>query len=186
MKKLIAFVIAGLALIACSSEETQKTETSKESLKRQIKEMDDSLKGLYKQMMSNPDFQFPTLAINEAIYRNLAYYKRFPKDAYSAACLDKVQQLYMQQKRYYMSLNYTDSLLLKYPNYPKKPELLLNAGSTGEMMQDTAIIRKYYSKLLNDCPNITAETKEMVEFRLKNLKLSFDELIELQIKNTSK
>jgi hypothetical protein len=76
-------------------------------------------------------------------------------------------------------------LLLKYPNYKGRPNLLLNAGSTGEILQDTSIIRKYYTQLLTENPKLNPETKEMVTFRLQHLDLTFDQLIDLQIKKIS-
>jgi tetratricopeptide (TPR) repeat protein len=173
--------------IACSEEvKKEKKGPTKEELKSAIKEMDDSLKVLYQKVMEEKGFQFPNLAATEAINRHLAYYRAFPEDSYSAECLDKVQQLFMQKKAYESSLKYIDTLLVKYPTYKNKAQVLLNAGSTGEIVQDTTIIRKYYTKLLNECPKLDAETKEMVTFRLEHLHLTFDQLIDLQIKEASR
>ena len=170
-----------------SGKEGHATEKqSKETLKSSIKEMDDSLKVLYKELMKDESKQIPSLAIIETINRYLAYYKNYPEDNFAPECLDKVQQLYLQEKVYEKSLEYTDTLLMKYPKYKNRASLLLNAGSTCEITNDKAKIKKYYTQLLEEFPNLDKETKEMVEFRLKHINLSFDELIELQMKNMSK
>lgn len=187
MKQFALFALVGILLFSCSNEETKKTSNvpTKEYLKGEINKMNDSLQIMYKKMMEEPGYKFPYLAINEAVYYHLQYYKFYPKDNYSAECLDKVQQLYLQKKAYELSLKYTDTLLLKYPNYKGRPNLLLNAGSTGEILQDTSIIRKYYTQLLTENPKLNPETKQMVTFRLKHLDLTFDQLIDLQIKKIS-
>lgn len=189
MKNILFLSMLSAALIfSCTSKETKKGNDipTQAYLKKEIKEMDDSLQILYKNMMEISGYKFPNLALNEAIYTNLQFYHYYPKDTFSAKCLDKVQQLYLQKKAYQLSLDYTDTLLLKFPKYKERPNLLLNAGSTGEILQDTTIIRKYYTQLLSENPNLNAETKEMVEFRLKNLNLTFDQLIDLQIQKMSK
>lgn len=176
-----------IVLFSCSEEpKKEKKGPTRKELKSAIKEMDDSLKVLYRKVMEEKGFQFPNLAATEAINRHLAYYRAYPEDEYAAECLDKVQQLFMQKKAYESSLKYIDTLLLNYPTYKNKAQVLLSAGSTGEIVQDTTIIRKYYTKLLVEYPKIDAETKEMVSFRLKNLHLTFDQLIDLQIKEASK
>lgn len=185
MKKISYLLVLSALLFSCSAKTTKDEIPTQEFLKSEIKEINDSLQGLYKNLMEQPGYKFPTLAINEAIHRNLQYYKYYPKDAYAAECLDKVQQLYMQEKAYDLSLNYTDTILLKYPKYAKRASLLLNAGSTGEIMQDTTVIRKYYEQLLREYPKLEPGTKKMVEFRLKNLNLTFDQLVDLQIQEVS-
>lgn len=189
MRNLLILTLFGAMLYACgnSEEKTEKdAKPTKEYLKAQIKEINDSLQVLYAKVMNETNFEFPELAINEAIFRQLEFYKYYPEDDFSAECLDKTQQLFMQDKAYEMALQYTDTLLVKYPKYNKRANLLLNAGSTGEIMQDTTVIRKYYSQLLKEFPNLDKETKEMVQFRLANLDLTFDQLIDLQIKKTAK
>lgn len=187
MRKVIGMIFVALVLIQCSeNKEKKESKPSMESLKTRIDEMNDSLQGLYADLMEDPSKKIPSIVFYEAINRHLDFYKNYPKDPYSATCLDKVQQLYLQEKVYEKSLEYTDTLLLKYPKYEKKASVLLNAGSTADVMQDTAKVRRYYSQLLDEYPNLNKETKEMVEFRLKHLNLTFDQLIELQMKNLTK
>ena len=53
-------------------------------------------------------------------------------------------------------------------------------------MQDTNVIRKYYMQLLREFPKLPEETKEMVEFRLAHLDMTFDQLVEMQIDEARK
>ncbi|MCE3295545.1 MAG: hypothetical protein K0R65_1259 [Crocinitomicaceae bacterium] len=184
MKKLFLFAFAAAVIAACSGE-AEKQAPSQKELKTKITKINDSLQVLYKNTMEQSDFRFPKEILDTAIALHLEYYRYYPKNAYAAECLDKVQQLYIQKKEYVLALKYTDTLLVKYPNYPNRATLLLNAGSTGEITQNKEVIRKYYTQLLEEFPNINAETKEMVEFRLAHLNLSFDELVELRIKEAS-
>lgn len=179
MKKIFCFVLCA-CVIACSGEETKKAPSRKE-LKADIVRINDSLYTAYRLMMEQSGAKFPAALLDSAIKLNLQYYRSYPKDSYAPECLDRVQQLYLQQKNYSFSLRYTDSLLIRYPKYGKRASLLLNAGSTGEIIQDTILIRKYYTQLLQEFPKLDPETREMVEFRLAHLDLRFDELIDLQI-----
>ena len=180
------FVLFSFVLIQCNSGEKKENEKPGQAdLKKRINVMDDSLKVLYKELMNDPTKQIPSLAIYETINRYLEFYKNYPKDVYSATCLDKVQQLYLQEKVYEKSLEYTDTLLVNFPKYEKRAGLLLNAGSTCDMLQDKVNMEKYYKMLLKENPNLNKETRDMVEFRLKHIDLTFDQLIELQMKEIS-
>lgn len=180
LKIIFLVAVSTFALIQCQSNKKEKL--SQDFLKERITKMDDSLKGLYQKMMNNPSAKIPSSAIYETVNRYLEYYRNYPKDSYSATCLDKVQQLYLQEKEYKKSLNYTDTLLWKYPKYKKRASLLLNAGATCDVINDRVNVKKYYSMLLKENPHLNKETKEMVEFRLEHINLSFDELVKLQIK----
>ncbi|MES2589665.1 MAG: hypothetical protein V4622_11850 [Bacteroidota bacterium] len=187
MKKSLFLVSIGCVLafflIQCSS----KSDTSSpEALKERITELDDSLKFLYKEIMNDQTKEIPTKTIDRTIKAYLDFQSKFPKDKYSATCLDKVQQLYLQKKDYRKSMTYTNLLLEKYPKYEKRASLLLNAGSTSDMLNDKFNVERYYTMLLKENPNLEKETKEMVEFRLEHIDLTFEQLIELQMEKISK
>lgn len=182
---LIFGITLVFSLASCGdSKKDSKEIPTQEFLKERIQEMDDSLQQAYEKIMNEGSTKIPSLLIYEAINRQLDFYHNYPTDPFSANCLDKIHQLYMQEKVYDKSVEYADTLLLKFPNYKYKKEVLLSIGSTYDtMLGDTSMVRKYYTKLLKEVPNLDKETKSMVEFRLKNLSLSFDELIDLQLKN---
>ena len=191
MKKYIEIIgISALAFVfvQCGSEEKTKTaeKPTQAELKEQITSMDDSLKLMYQQVMDNKLEKVPSVFIYEAVDRHLEFYRNYPNDAFSATCLDKVHQLYLQEKVYGLSVQYGDSLLQKYPKYPKKAEVLLSLGSTVDvMLKDTTKVRKYYTQLLTETPKLNSDTKEMVQFRLKHLDKTFDQMIEMQMKALS-
>lgn len=183
MRKILVIIVFGAFVYSCSNKQKKKEKKaiSPTSLKSDIKAMDDSLLVQYELVKKNKVKDIhPNYYIN-ATQKYLTFYRKFPKDPYAPECLDKVQQLYTQQKLYDLTLKFSDTLLLKYPDYKGNPSVLLNAGSIADgIIHDKSKIQKYYGKLLKDYPNIDKETKEMVEFRLKHIDLSFDELIELQ------
>lgn len=189
MKKILIISILALLWIQCSTDKkSDKSEkpTAKE-LRSSIAEMDDSLKGLYDLIRQNKISEIHSLNFMEAINRNLAFYKVYPKDPFSAECLDKTQQLYTQLKSYKNALAYSDTLLEKFPDYPKKSIILLNAGSIADgILNDTTMVRMYYSRLINEVPNLDKETADMVKFRLRYLHLNFEQLAEMQMKQQAK
>lgn len=189
MNKITLFIVLSILIFACKSNEnkdnTKEKATAKE-LKSEINKMNDSLKVIYADIMKDPSKEIPSLTIIATINSYLEFYRNYPQDPFAPECLDKVQQLYLQDKTYEMSLAYTDTLLKKYPHYKEKATLLLNAGSSCEMTNERSRMKKYYTQLLKEFPKLDKETKEMVEFRLKHIDLSFDQLIELQMKNVGK
>lgn len=182
MRKIILIIVLGAFVYSCSNNEKKLEKVvTPATLKSDIKAMDDSLSVQYELVKKNKvNGIHPNYYIN-ATQKYLAFYRKFPKDPYAPVCLDKVQQLYTQQKLYDLVLKFSDTLLMKYPDYKDNPTVLLNCGSIADgIIHDKKKIQKYYGKLLKDYPNIDKETKEMLEFRLKHIDLTFDELIELQ------
>ncbi|MBI2257839.1 MAG: hypothetical protein HYU67_02960 [Flavobacteriia bacterium] len=153
------------------------------SIKTDIKSTDDTLQHYYKLLMENKIEQIHPNHFINATQNYLLFYRKYPNDSFAPVCLDKAQQLYTQQKKYALALKYTDTLLKHYPNYKDNPTLLVNAGSICDaILNDRKKTQYYYQKLITQYPSIDKETKEMVEFRLKHIDLSFDEMIKLQSK----
>jgi tetratricopeptide (TPR) repeat protein len=168
------------------TKEEEKIPTPEE-IKKEISEMDDSLSYYYQQMKENKIQDIHPNVFLTTIEKNLSLYRLYPKSAEAPKCLDKVQQLYTQQKQYYLALNFSDTLLSKYPKYKGNALVLLNAGSIADgILNDKKLVEKYYRQLIKDYPSLDKETKEMVEFRLKHIDLTFDQMIDLQMKNISK
>src|SRR5690606_29185668 len=119
---LILFALS-FVLTQCTSSGTEDSKPSQESLKEKISEIDDSLNAEYQKIMKDGSVKIPSLLIYESINRHLAFVQAYPNDAYSATCLDKVHQLYMQEKAYDKSVQYADTLLLNFPNYKFKKDV---------------------------------------------------------------
>jgi hypothetical protein len=93
--KMFVFILGFTSFYAvnsCSNSNIKSDKPSKEDLKARIKEMEDSLKGL--QVNIQEVKQIPNLTHFELINRLLDYYHNYPKDSYSAECLDKVHMKY--------------------------------------------------------------------------------------------
>ncbi|TNE54773.1 MAG: hypothetical protein EP338_06460 [Bacteroidetes bacterium] len=189
--RVTSLVALCLIVLSCSEEkkvddQVVEEKPSKEVLKDMIQEMDDSLKVLYGKIRNNEIQEISNLNFNEAINRNLAYYRHYPEDQFSARALDKVIQLCTQVKAYDRALAYSDTLISKYDGYEGKKEVLLNAGSLADGVlgrQDKC--ESYYRQLLKEYPNLDQETKELVEFRLEHIDLTFDQMIELRMKEAA-
>ncbi len=189
LKKTLYFSLITV-LISCGQKSTENKKEkipTPEEIKKDISAIDDSLAYYYQQMKENKIQDIHPNIFLTAIDKNLLLYRLYPKSPEAPFCLDKVQQLYTQQKQYYLALNYSDTLLEKYPKYKGNALVLLNAGSIADgILNDKKLVEKYYKQLLNNHPSIDQETKEMVEFRLKHIDLTFDQMIDLQMKNLSK
>lgn len=186
MKNYICvFFFLGLVLQSCKSQVTNAPEKmNKQELKAEIQQTDDSLKIVYAAFMKDPNQLVPQRLLEKAKSLNLQYYRKFPKDPFAPECLDKYQQLLANDKNYQQAALYADTLVQQYPKYPKRASVLLGLGSTYDMLlHDSLQVRRYYTMLLNEYPKLDAETREQLEFRLAHLDLTFDEMIELQVRN---
>jgi TolA-binding protein len=187
IKSILLFSLLFGTLSCTTSKKNEKKTPTQNTIKGEIKSLDDSLKFYYQLIKENKIKDIHSLYYINAIQKYLEFYHTYPKDNYSAECLDKVQQLLIQQKIYKAALSYCDTLLKEYPNYKGNAVVLLNAGSIADgILNNKTKLKYYYSKLLEDYANIDNETKDMVQFRLKHIDLTFDEMIELQMQKISK
>ncbi len=178
-------LIFGLLLVmaACGGNaEHEDGRPTEDKLKADIQQIDDSLKIYYGAVMNGETDKIPPSSLQKAIDLHLAYYHYYPEGKYAAEYLDKVQQLYMQEKSYLKSAQVCDTLIAKFPAYKNRGEVLLSAASTYDyFLKDSEHAKKYYEMLLKT-PKVSAETKENVKFRLQHLDLTLDEMAELQMK----
>lgn len=185
--KILVFCVVALLAVACGSDKNTSGAPTQADLKKSIEVMNDSLDVMFQEVMDGKRDKVPSLAIYETVNRYLAYYRAFPNDTYAATCLDRVHQLYLQEKVYDLSVQYGDTLLQRYPKYSERANVYLSLGSTYDvMLKDSAKVRLYYSKLLKEFPKLPKETQEMVQFRLKHLDKTFDQMIEMQMQALSK
>lgn len=186
MNRTILFFGLILTFASCGpNTENPDGRPTPDALKAQIQQADDSLKTYYAEVMKEERSKIPASSIEKAIDLHRLFYVYYPKDEFAPECLDKMHQLYLQEKSYRKSVETCDTLIAKYPAYKKRNEVYLSAASTYDyMLKDSVNAKKYYNLLLQS-PKIDKDTKESVAFRMKHLSLSLDEMIELQIKNIS-
>ncbi len=135
-------------------------------VEKKISILEDTLHYAFTQLMDN---KVDTLPYN-TIHLLERYYKRAFKLGESkemtSVYLDKLQQLYMQEKKYALSIAWTDTLLAYFPQYKQKAALLLNAATTSEVFLKDRQKTHYYYRLLNEHPKLKKEIVEMVKMRL--------------------
>ena len=173
MRIYISLFIFLFVLLACernlvSSKITRVGLSNFEYVSKRISILEDTLHTSYERLMRN---EIDTLPMH-TIHRLESNYKRAfslnRKNVVVSIYLDKLQQLYLQERKYALSIAWTDTLLLHFPHYKQKAALLLNAATTAEIyLKDQQKMRYYYERLLREHPKLKKEVVEMVEFRLK-------------------
>ena len=167
------YILLVLFSFGCSrSNDTSKNRkigsTNLSRVEKRIVVLEGTLKQSYQKIMTHGVDTLPiqTIHLLEANYK-----RAFQLDLKNKLCpeyLDKLQQLYLQEKKYGLSLTWTDTLLKHYPFYKQKAALLLSAATTAEIyLKDQTRMRYYYGRLLREHPKLKKEVVDMVEFRLK-------------------
>lgn len=179
MRYLFLFLFASLALIACNSSNKTKGIT-KEELKERVASLEDSIVLLQKQQKQVP------LSLTDTLIQKLKdYYHLFPNDKSAPKCLDKIQMIYSAEGRIKWSVDYADTLLLKYPKYENRALIIESQAANYDMFiipRDTNKVRKYFQMLLDENSTIEKSKRAGIELRLKNLGMTFDRFIEYQNK----
>lgn len=181
LKFVIGFLILTAAVSSCGLNNTEDS-ASKEQLIGRIKEMEDSLKGLQANLGETK--KIPNLTHFELINRLLDYYHAYPEDPYSAECLDKVHMKYSGLGIHQRAVEYADTLLEKFPDYPNRAMILESQGSSYDIFiqpRNVAKVKYYYELLLKENLNLDKEKKADLQERLKHIDMTFDEYIDYRI-----
>lgn len=171
------YLLLALVLMSCKAKpELDNGVVTKDSLKKEIALIDDSLKFYFDEIMDDKRSELPQSTIDKAIELHHTYYYKFPKDEYAAECLDKIHQLHLQKKEYGKSVQVADTLFVHYPKYDNITEVYFSAATTYDyLLGDTANARKYYQVLLNS-PKTSKAVKKEVEMRLPYIGMSPEEM----------
>lgn len=180
-KKNVSIILIGFVLLiaaACgdSSKDKKAEKPTLEELKKAITHMHDSILDLQK---SNKKVE--SLHRIELINRLLAVYRNYPENDFSAECLDKVHMLYAAMEAPEYSAAYADTILEKFPKYKNRALILESQGANYDVFitpRDSSKVRKYYSMLLKEFPNLDKEKKDGIIKRLKSNNLTFDEYVQ--------
>lgn len=185
VKSIFFSALAAFILAACGGK-TEKDPNSRESLKANIKQMEDSIAKIVRDPKQAA--KMPTLTSIELINRLTAYYHAFPKDEYAADCLFKVHMKYGELNAHEKSIAYGDTLLKAFPTYKNRDFLLESMASTCDVLlepRDTSKVRHYYTLLLKE-KKVPAQKKEEVKARLRHLDLDFYAYINFQSQQVAK
>jgi lipoprotein NlpI len=190
----VLFLFAFLLLLAsCKNQSaTKKTVSSKKKtpltrneLVASVKQMEDSIMSLVNS--PKPNAKILSLSNVELINRLFSFYQAFPKDPYSAECLFKIHEKYSELQAHKKALDYGDTLLVNFSNYPNREFLLESMCAIYDVEiapRDTTSLRKYYTLLLKEA-KVTPEKRKEIQMRLKYIGMNFFEYAEFKNKQTS-
>lgn len=175
--KGLMFVLLVCSLWACS-DSAPETKT-KEEVISEFKAYEDSL---FKAQNNMPGKNGMKSQMDYA-ERCLSMAHQFPKDKDAAKYMDKAHMTFAAMGLYGRSAVIADSIITYYPLYKNRAMVLESAASTYDMFivpRDKAKVKKYYEMLLKENPKMPKEQRESLEFRLKNIDLTYQEMIGLQ------
>lgn len=164
-----------LLLVSCSGGPAEKTE---EELIAEVTAFEDSLK------TAKSDLAVSTTSVKYAD-KCLAVYRSFPQSKEAPKYLDKAHVILSSAGMHNMAVLYADTLIRKYPDYENRPMVLQSLATAYDIFivpRRKELVKKYYSLLLTENPNLPKEEKENIEYRLEHINLTFDQLIDEQSK----
>ncbi len=188
------FLFAFLLLLASCKNQTATKKTvslkkdtplSRNELVASIKQMEDSIMSLTNS--PKPSAKILSLSNVELINRLFSFYQAFPKDPYSAECLFKIHEKYSELQAHKKALDYGDTLLVNFPNFPNRDFLLESMCAIYDVEivpRDTTSLRKYNTLLLKEA-KVTPEKRKEIQMRLKYIGMNFFEYAEFKNKQTS-
>jgi hypothetical protein len=180
MKAIYTFLFATLVLASCGgpSIDTSSDEVTVESLKAAIKEIDDSLYILMEKALETDGVEIDRLVYHEGANRGIEFYKNFPEDEYAPYALDKVIGMYWALNIEPKTVEWLDTLITKYPEYP---------GIMGALERQKSVYDnfdaynpekiKYYTNLMLERNDLSPEKRADFELRLQHIDKSFEEFI---------
>ena len=190
----VLFLFAFLLLLASCKNQTatKKTVSSKKDtplsrneLVASVKQMEDSIMSLTNS--PKPSAKILSLSNVELINRLVSFYQAFPKDPFSAECLFKIHEKYSELQAPKKALDYGDTLLVNFPNFPNRDFLLESMCAIYDVEivpRDTTSLRKYNTLLLKEA-KVTPEKRKEIQMRLKYIGMNFFEYAEFKNKQTS-
>jgi hypothetical protein len=176
MKKIVVLLSVVAILVACGEKHTE----TKTDFVNEITEFEDSLKKISVDVNQLTD---QNVGVKYA-EKCLEVYHHFPKDKDAPKYLDKAHIIFASLGMHQRSVALADTLIEKYPTYKNRPMVLESLASAYDIFilpRKKDKVEKYYRMLLKESPDMSAEQRGNIEFRLKNIDLTFDELIEKQI-----
>lgn len=172
MRKLLSIALFSAVLIACGPE---KLET-KDDFVAAISAFEDSLKASSIDVNQLTD---PAIGVKYA-EKCLAVYHQFPKDKDAPRYLDKAHVIFASLGMHQRSVLLADSLIQNYPLYKNRPMVLESLATAYDIFsqpRNKDKVKLYYEMLLKEGRNLPKEQRENIEYRLKNIDLTFEELI---------
>lgn len=168
-------LVAALTVVLYSCGGSNEPQTKEEFIEA-FENYEDSL-------MKNTDAQSDTKVGVQYAERCLEIAHKFPKDPEAPKYMDKAHMIFSNLGLHSRSVALADTIITMYPRYENRSMVLLSAATTYDMFivpRKKDMVKKYYELLLKEDNKLPKKQREEIEFRLKNINLTFDELIELQ------
>lgn len=189
MKKYLGIILLAGLVASCGSETKEKDEESYQTEVPEASVLIDGIKVLEDSVLKlSMDLDGPKqmkgLTQQALIEKLLLLYRAYPTHEKAPDCLDKVQMAYSTIGIHELAAKFADTLLIKYPDYKNRLLILESQITNYDQFikpRDKEKVKAYYEMIFNDFPNLSEEQKEDYQFRLDNIDLTFDELIEKQM-----
>lgn len=179
MKKLIYFSFA-LFLFACSEDPKQSAEDKTKQLLQDFNNYEDSL-GV---MQVNTKVTNSTTAVQYA-EKCIAVAEEIPQSEEAPKLLDKAHMIFCTFNMHRRSLDPATKIIKDYPYYKNRLMVIQSVANAYDMFilpREKNQAKKYYEMYLKENKSISKEEKADLEFRIKNIDLTVDQLIEVQNK----
>lgn len=174
MKQTTLWGLSVLVVILAACSGNKPEEASKEALIEEVEQFEDSLK------LNTTAAASSSEVVSEYVDRCLAVYHKYPKSEEAPAYLDKAHLILSSAGQFRLAAQYGDTLIRKYPAYKNRPMVLQSVASAYDMSivpRRKDLVQKYYGMLLKENPDLPAEERESIRYRLDHIDLTFEELI---------
>lgn len=174
--KLIIGLSVLLVLFSCSNLPESESEYI-----TYITEMEDSLKTMSSDAVQQKNYKETQ---DRYVTKLIEFYQKYSDSKEAAISLDKVHMLYSGMGDYETSVKWADTLLIKFPKYINRAMVLESQANSYDVFlqpRDTTMVRKYYSLLLNEFPDLDITKRADIEERLKYNKLTLEQYVSLQV-----
>lgn len=179
MKVLTTFYVIALLFVGCSSSAQDPVQARTE-----ITELEDSISKVSLKLELGE--KMDTSMINRLKAKLVAFYQTFPENEYAPEYLDKLHMLSIGERDYETGMRYADTLIKNYKDYINRPMILESMANAYDMFiqpRDISKVQEYNNLLLKENPKMDEEKREEIEFRMKHIDLTMDQLIDLQIES---
>lgn len=114
----------------------------------------------------------------------LEFYRAYPEEPYSASCLSKVHMLYSRDGNATKAVAYADTLLMHYPNFPDRSQMIESQIQAYEMLiepRNVAKIKSYLEMWLKENKNAPKEKIADMKYHLKFVDMSLEERMRMNM-----
>lgn len=175
MKNYFTLLVLILFISACKNEQSKQENTI--NVHKRIAMFEDSIKQWGGGLGTKTDILNFS---NHYIETLLEAYETEPENPNSPMYLDRIHMWYVTTNRPQEALKWAKVLIEKYPNYSNRKMVLESVAGLYDFdvkPRDSSMVRKYYTQLLDEFPNLKKDKKEAITKRLKYNQLEFEAYI---------